>query len=60
MIVPWFEAKGIAELKSGDTITYVIFLKDSAGRKSNTISYEYEFVGVGYLKDVGNSRGSKR
>lgn len=45
MIVPWFEAKGIAELKSGDTITYVIFLKDSTGRKSNTISYEYEFVG---------------
>ncbi len=44
IIVPLLEAKDIIELKSGDTITYLIFLKDSTGRKSNTISYQYELI----------------
>jgi len=46
MIAPWLEAKDTKEieLKLGDTIKYLIFLKDGAGRKSNTISYEYELI----------------
>jgi len=44
--IPWLRAKTIKDLqlKSGDKITYLIFLKDKAGRKSNTILYKYIFI----------------
>ncbi|MEK7553519.1 MAG: hypothetical protein AAB504_02465 [Patescibacteria group bacterium] len=46
IVIPWLEANNKEiELRAGDIIRYILFLKDSAGRKSNTISYEYEFVG---------------
>jgi len=45
VVIPWFRVKDIKDmLKSGDKIQYFIYLKDSAGRKSNTISYEYLFI----------------
>lgn len=43
--IPWFKAKDIKDLlKSGDKIQYFIYLKDSAGRKSNTILYKYVYI----------------
>lgn len=44
-VVPWLQADDKeTELEPGDTIKYLIFLEDGAGRKSNTVLHDFEFI----------------